>query len=237
MLARLLSVLAATLPAGCSSIDYERLAPGTFSGSLFVMWVDEGGPSGDGTFLFVPDPRDPLIFRRADPNAPGNTIRPGLMYTDGGSIPKVAQVFKGLSPWGYAPAYMIHDWMFVARHCIVDGRNDERFSQVRDVNFDDSAAILGELIKALVYAERVDPNDVAANAITGAVGSVVAKQLWDKRGACQAQQVIPKDIAAAEAAIPGSTKARTLRTFRLPESAAAPVAPTKAAKIVSRVTF
>lgn len=21
-----------------------------------------------------------------------------------------AQVFKGLSPWGYAPAYMIHDW-------------------------------------------------------------------------------------------------------------------------------
>jgi hypothetical protein len=238
MLARLISISIIGLAVACSSVDYRQLVPGRFSGSLFVMWVNEGGADGDGTFLFVPDPGDPLIFRRADRRAPGNTIQPGLMYTDGGSIPKVAQVFKGLSPWGYAPAYMIHDWMFVARHCIVDGSSDKRFQQVRDVDFDQSATILGEAIKALVDAGRVDPNDVAANTITGAVGSVVAKQLWERRGACAAQQASAKDIAAAEAAIPGSTKARTLRTFRLPEEAAPAAVPrARPAEIVSRVTF
>ncbi len=42
--------------SACASVDYSKLPPGTFSGSLFVMWVDEGGASGDGNFLFVPDP-------------------------------------------------------------------------------------------------------------------------------------------------------------------------------------
>ena len=101
-----------------------------------------------GRFCSSPIQETRSSFRRADRRAPGNTIQPGLMYTDGGSIPKVAQVFKGLSPWGYAPAYMIHDWMFVARHCIVDGSSDKRFQQVRDVDFDQSATILGEAIKA-----------------------------------------------------------------------------------------
>lgn len=45
------------------------------------------------------------------------------------------------------------------------------------------------------------------------------KNLWDEKGACKALQVDAKDIAAAEAAIPGSTtKARNLRTFRVPET-------------------
>ncbi|MBZ9907767.1 hypothetical protein LB557_17305 [Mesorhizobium sp. BR115XR7A] len=90
----------AILIAGCTSVDYRKLATGDLSGSLFVMRVGEGNSSGDGNFLFVPDPRDALIFHRADPAAHGATIQPGLMYTDGGSIPKIAQVFKGLSPWG-----------------------------------------------------------------------------------------------------------------------------------------
>ncbi|MBZ9711116.1 hypothetical protein LB543_30915 [Mesorhizobium sp. ESP7-2] len=92
--------LAVATAAGCSSIDYQKLTTGEISGSLFVMWVGEGNSSGDGNFLFVPDPHDLLVFHRAAPAAPGSTIK--LKYTDGGSIPKIAQVFKGLSPWGYA---------------------------------------------------------------------------------------------------------------------------------------
>jgi len=237
MFARQFAAVAVVLLAGCSSIAYEKLKPGSLSGSLFVMWVDEGGPLGDGTFLFVPDPRDPLIFHRPDRTAPGSTIQPGLMYTDGGSIPRIAQVFKGLSPWGYAPAYMIHDWVFVAHHCIVDGSDERRFDQVRGINFGDSAAVLGEAIKALIDAGQVDPNDVAATAITGAVGSVVAKRIWDEKGACKSLEVTPKDIAAAKAAIPGSTRQRTLTIFRVPEAVAPHAAPTKAAKIVARVTL
>ena len=148
MIHRALAALAVLLGlSGCITVDYSRLNPGTLSGSLFVMWIDEGGSSGDGTFLFVPDPHDPLTFRRSDPTQPGAVIRPGMMYTDGGSIPKIAQVFNGLSPWGYAPAYMIHDWLFVAHHCIVDGEDGPRFDQVRSVTFEDSAEILGEAIR------------------------------------------------------------------------------------------
>ena len=223
--------------SACASVDYSKLPPGTFSGSLFVMWVDEGGPSGDGNFLFVPDPEDPLIFRRSNPGNPGALIRPGLMYTDGGSIPKIAQVFKGLSPWGYAPAYMIHDWIFTARHCIVDGETNTRFDQVRDVTFKDSAEILGEAIQGLIADERVQPNDLAGSAITTAVDSAIAKRLWDERGACKALVVKPDDVAAAEAAIPGSSRQIARRSFRLPPETTPAVAPQRRAKIVTRVTF
>lgn len=234
-----LSALAIGLTTGaCSSIDYRKLSPGQLSGSLFVMWVGEGDNSGDGKFLYVPDPEDPLVFRRPDPDARGGTIRPGIMYTDGGSIPKIAQAFKGLSPWGYAPAYMVHDWIFTAHHCIVDGSAESRFDQVRGVEFDDSAAILGEAIKTLVDTRRVASKDIAPDLITAAVASPVARKLWDEHGACRSLQVSAKDIAAAEAAIPGSTtKAQNLRTFRLPKAVEPSVPATKPARIVARVSL
>jgi hypothetical protein len=234
-----LSALAMALTiSACSSIDYQKLSPGQLSGSLFVMWVGEGDSFGDGRFLFVPDPRDPLIFRRPDPGARGGTIQPGIMYTDGGSIPRIAQAFNGLSPWGYAPAYMIHDWVFTAHHCIVDGSKESRFDQVRGMEFDDSVAILGEAIKALVETRRVARKDVAPDVITAAVGSVFARNLWNEHGACKSLQVSPKDIAAAEAAIPGSTtKAHNLRTFRLPEAIAPSIPAARPAKIVARVSL
>jgi hypothetical protein len=227
--------------SGCVTVDYLRLPPGHFTGSVFVMWVGEGNQSGDGNFLFVPDPRDPLIFTRADPQSHGAVIKPGLMYTDGGSIPKIAQVFNGFSPWGYAPAYMIHDWLFVGRHCLVDGEPGSRFDQIRDVDFEDSAAILGEAIQALVVSNQVKPNDVAGQTITGAVDSIVARNLWDERGACAASAVSAKDRAAAEAAIPGSTTMLRRRNLNIeafelpPETPRAP--PARPAKIVSHVTF
>jgi hypothetical protein len=226
---------------GCVMVDFLHTPPGQFTGSVFVMWVGEGNAAGDGNFLFVPDPRDPLIFHRADPNSHGKIIQPGLMYTDGGSIPKVAQVFNGLSPWGYAPAYMIHDWLFVGRHCLVDGEPGNRFDQIRDVNFADSATILAEAIQALVASNQVKEEDIAGETITGAVGSVVAKNMWDQKGACESTVVSAKDRAAAEAAIPGSTNALrgkdfNIEAFRLPPetSHAAPVTP---AKIVTHITI
>lgn len=227
--------------SGCATVDYLHTPAGQFKGSVFVMWVGEGNGSGDGNFLFVPDPRDPLIFTRADPQSHGGVIQPGLMYTDGGSIPKIAQVFNGFSPWGYAPGYMIHDWLFVGHHCLVDGEPGSRFDQIRDVNFDDSATILAEAIQALVASNQVKRNDVAGETISGAVDSIVAKNLWDETGACAASAVSARDRAAAEAAIPGSTTALrrknfNIEAFKLPPETprAAPVTP---AKIVTHVTF
>lgn len=224
--------------SGCVSVNYASLAPGSFSGRVFVMWVGEGGSSGDGNFLFVPDPNQPLIFRRQNPNSPGAFIQPGMMYTDGGSIPRIAQVFKGLSPWGYAPAYMIHDWLFVARHCIVDNRDDGRFKDVRNVDFPNSVEILGEAIRALVASNQVKKDDVAASAIAAAVGSFVAKNQWDAHGQCEdpITRIKPADLAQVKAALPGVSEARLLRSFNL-----APGTPRvnrgKPAKIIATVDF
>lgn len=226
------------LLGGCATIDYDALVPGSFSGSVFVMWVGEGNSSGDGNFLFVPDPQDPLIFHRQDGSSAGAVIQPGMMYTDGGSIPKIAQVFNGLSPWGYAPAYMVHDWIFVARHCILDGDPDPRYAPIRPISFEDSARILGEAIRALVAEKRVQRNDVAGTAITAAVDSIVARNLWDTKGACAASQIKDRDRAAAEAAIPGSSRFAVRRTLAVPEAATEAVpAPRKKARIITRVSF
>lgn len=239
MLRRLsLALVSALALAGCVSINYAGLPPGTFSGRVFVMWVGEGGSSGDGNFLFVPDPNQPLIFRRRNPGSPGAVIQPGMMYTDGGSIPRIAQVFRGLSPWGYAPAYMIHDWLFVARHCIVDGKDDGRFGDVRNVDFRNSAEILGEAIQALVASNQVKRNDVAASAITSAVGSPIARNQWDAHGQCEdpITRISPADLAQVKAALPGVSETRLRRSFNLaPEIPR--VAPGRPAKIIATVDF
>jgi hypothetical protein len=50
---------------------------------------------------------------------------------------------------------MIHDWLFVGRHCLVDGELGSRFDQILDVDFNDSATILAEAIQALVASNQV----------------------------------------------------------------------------------
>ena len=135
-------LLALTALAHCAPVNYAALPEGKFSGSLFVMWVGEGDAQGDGKFVFVPNPDAPLVFTRGgDPTV--SEVVPGMMYTDGGSIPKAAQLFKGFSPWGYAPAYMVHDWLFVARHCLRDGKATDAQKDLEAVDFPMSAAILG----------------------------------------------------------------------------------------------
>jgi hypothetical protein len=39
------------------------------------------------------------------------------MYTDGGSIPQPLRAIKVYSPWGYAPAFLVHDWLFAIKQC------------------------------------------------------------------------------------------------------------------------
>lgn len=197
---------------GCVSVRYDPNTPSYFTGSLLVIWIDEGSSGGDGTFLFVPNPRDMLTFHRNVPEGHGRTIQPGLMYTDGGSIPRIAQLFNGLSPWGYAPAYMIHDWLFTARHCLVDGDDSLKYDQIRGIDFDESARILNDAISALVNQRQVKRDDIALAAITAAVDSAIARALWDKQGACGALKVKPEHIAAARRVIPDISSFSTNRS-------------------------
>lgn len=99
---RWLAAVALALALGsCGHVPYEDLPEGRFKGTLFVMWVGEGSASvGSGRFVFVPMPNDPLTFTRGHRNGTVEVIEPQIMYTDGGSIPKLAQAFEGFSPWG-----------------------------------------------------------------------------------------------------------------------------------------
>lgn len=61
---------------------------------------------------FVYDREKNQAFFFVRPN--GEVIRPGSIETDGGSIPRLLWFQRDYSPWTYAPAYLIHDWMYEA---------------------------------------------------------------------------------------------------------------------------
>ncbi len=92
----------------------------SLSGTLLIQWVD------GQNFIYVPDPHDPLRFRSRD----SRDVVPKRMYTDGGSIPRLFWSVKGFSPWGYGPAYVLHDWLFHEHRCGSDqAPNDYSLAQ------------------------------------------------------------------------------------------------------------
>lgn len=97
------ALLFCLLLTACGVVNYDAVRPGRFTGSLLVMWVGEGGESGDGRFVYVPSPTRPLTFTRAGPGTAPRVIRPEMMYTDGGSIPRQSQLFSGFSPGAMRP--------------------------------------------------------------------------------------------------------------------------------------
>lgn len=99
------------------------------------------------------------------------------MYTDGGSIPRFLWGIEGYSPWGYAPAYIIHDWLFEAKHCSY--QPDNKYT------FQDSVEVMAEGLKAVMEAAPEFRNYFVFDSVVGAVGSPIARRLWDK-GSCEA---------------------------------------------------
>lgn len=213
------------LLTACGQVDYNAAPEGTFTGALLVMWVGEGTQSGDGRFVFVPSPNTPLTFTRNNPDASVTTIRPEMMYTDGGSIPRAATLFNGFSPWGYAPAYMVHDWIFVARHCLTDGTPTKAERQVEGMSFIESAEIIAEAIKTLIASERVQPNDVAPRVISGTVAGPISYDRWTVKGACAEDRVSETHQRQVRAALAQRAGFRTLLLADEP------------AEIVSEISF
>ena len=189
---RILSLFAIGLVmAGCASQAYRDTTVARFTGDLDVRWVK------NDYFLFLPSKEKPFALLRAN----GTRIQPGPMYTDGGSIPRFLWGVKGYSPWGYAPAYIIHDWLFEAQRCGYEPDNK--------YTFDDSVTIMAEGLKAVMENSQEVRNYFVFDSIVGAVGSPIARRLWDK-GSCKAP---PFEIhAIPEKAAPGEV----LMTIRYP---------------------
>jgi Protein of unknown function (DUF1353) len=167
-------VAAATLflPAFLPSCDsssswfYDRTDTGSLKGKLIVEWIDQD------KFIFLPDAQEPLTFVRKNKEV----IRPERMFTDGGSIPTPLRAIKSYSPWGYAPAYIVHDWLFVMKHCKVSG--------FETYDLDKAATILAEVMKTVMENPKYGgPNKLVLYSIYEAVRTPVAKDYWDN-GTC-----------------------------------------------------
>lgn len=180
---RLMTLLSLALVlTGCATKPYRDTPESKFAGALDVRWVK------NDYFLFLPNKDEPFTLLRAN----GKAIRPGPMYTDGGSIPRFLWGIEGYSPWGYAPAYIVHDWLFEAKHCGYEPDNQ--------YTFEDSVAVMAEGLKAVMQASTEVRNYFVFDTVVAAVGSPIAKRLWEK-GSCKAPAF---DIRAVpEKALPG----------------------------------
>jgi hypothetical protein len=161
-----LVTLLLTFLAGCASPRYSETTAATYKGAIDVRWIK------NDYFLFVPDSADPFVITR--PN--GKQIVPGRMYTDGGSIPRFLWGVTGLSPWGYAPAYIAHDWIFHAHQC--------KLQPPHGYTFEDSVAVMAESLKAVMEYDKDVRDYFLFDSIVSGVASQLAERIWNK-GECK----------------------------------------------------
>lgn len=152
---------------------YKKLPVGRIEGRINVVW------NGLDSFMYVPDPQHPFSYT----TGAGRKITPRLMDTDGGSIPRLLWASKKFSPWGYAPSFMVHDWVFVAHKCSHAPDTDWTFPQ--------SALLLAEVTKTLMEAgfttfhgtvRKLPKLEDTLYLMYLAVSSPIAENLWNDSG-------------------------------------------------------
>jgi hypothetical protein len=138
---------------------------GQLQGKLTVQWIEPD------VFLFIPDAAEPLTFVRKN----GRRITPGRMLTDGGSIPRAMRVLRDYSPWGFAPAFIVHDWLFHLRHCRLNGHED--------LTVEEAGRVMAEVMVTMIRSGRIQASETTVRAMQAAVTSPIAKSRWDN-GKC-----------------------------------------------------
>lgn len=177
----LLAIALALGLTGCSDLTWQQTSTGQLKGKLVIEWINQD------EFLFIPDPAQPLVFTRAS----GEVIKPEAMYTDGGSIPVALRAVKSYSPWGYAPAFIVHDWLFSIKQCKLTGHDK--------LTLDDAANVLAEVLKTVMENPKYGgPNKLVHYSMYEAVRSSVAKDYWEN-GKCT---TLPKARTTTRSAAP-----------------------------------
>lgn len=145
----------------CAQRHYDKTAIGDLKGDLIVEWRKPN------QFIYRPDMDDPMRFVRND----GTEIRPARMWTDGGSIPRAFWSFKNFSPWGYGPAFIVHDWLFVMQDCRLPG--------YEGWTVEDAATVMSEVMKTLMESPDFDYGSARAMyAMHNAVQTAPARAAW-----------------------------------------------------------
>ena len=147
--------------------EAKKNNPVSMKGVLLIQWSDET------RFIYVSPTDNPLRFMTRN----GREVRPGRMYTDGGSIPRLFWSVKGFSPWGYGPAYVLHDCLYHRHRCDRDGPPN-KFS------FEEANEVLDDAIAFLMVTKKVDSNRLARRLIKWAVDNF-GQEAWDK--SCDAE--------------------------------------------------
>ncbi|MDX0481415.1 hypothetical protein GOD90_20275 [Sinorhizobium medicae] len=139
-----------------------EFAIGTFEGleSIRLRWVRPNW------FEFIPKRQIPFRFIRAN----GERVEPRRMFTDGGSIPRLFRWGNGLDPWGFAPAYLLHDYEFDLHRC---GRSDKSFEDVRDT--------MMEAVRTLMHVGLCPSSSVVFGMIYAGIDSIVARRIWNAK--------------------------------------------------------
>lgn len=170
-------VSCAVSPLSVSSV-YDDFKTGRFLGVLTLQYA------GPDQFLYVPDEIDPFRFVRSN----GEVIQPEQMYTDGGSTPRFLWGIKNFSPFGYGPAYVIHDWLYTAHRCSTD-------SGPLGYSFADSAIVLAEGLKTLMEEKAYVPEfghvkrPGFVELVYAASLTPLAKMSWNE--ACTQPRILP----------------------------------------------
>ncbi len=88
-----------------SQVFYNRVdGNGVILGRPRIDWVQPD------KFVYDRGRNDHFAFVRHN----GEVIVPDTIETDGGSIPRALWNRQGFTPWTYAPAYLVHDWLYEA---------------------------------------------------------------------------------------------------------------------------
>ena len=156
---RIFLLISGILLAGCGSGEknlkdepdygtywtaWENTEVGEIRGTILLQWVSPDW------FIYVPDETNPLTFIRKKDSQVIDVITPNQkFYTDGGSTPRLAQASEEYSPWKFAPAYIVHDWLFLMKHCGLPGA--EKYDHLI------AARILAEAIKTQMMATLSEP--------------------------------------------------------------------------------
>jgi hypothetical protein len=181
---RVAAFLATLLLTACGTWIQDDIPDGMLSGVVTIEWDRQDN------FIYRPEPPKALSFQPSFWKNSNMRITPTLMYTDGGSIPRFFWNIPGLSPWGFGPAYVIHDYIFAVHRC---GWNDPVVSQI---SFEQSAEVLAEVGKALIELGLI--KDDALNAIVWGVRTQYARNLWNTPGSADDCKIPPKTFVRGQ---------------------------------------
>jgi hypothetical protein len=173
-----LPVIAASLLGACAN-TYDTIKPGVLKGRVVVEWIKPD------LFVFTPDSQNPLRFVRDSKD----TIVPARMLTDGGSIPRPLWILRNYSPWGYGPAFILHDWLFFMHQCEVSGH--ERYT------LQDAADVMAEVMKTMMVSGKVEVDKGTLVSMHAAVSSPIAAHHWDHGKCVPPPEILPASTPIA----------------------------------------